>query len=722
MVAKSEISIGEKLVSAGIINKAALDKAMNEHEKNSVPLVQCLAKLKLAKEDKMLDVLSKELRLPLVKLRDLTVDKALIQKIPVRFVAHYKFMPVKLTLKPDGLNYLSIAVASPLSIMTLDELRLQLGYEIEIMLTVSDELMGAMKKYYGLAADTMEKIMSTAGKDEMMIPTDMSLEKVEDIEKLAEDASIMKLVNQILLEAHRSRATDIHLEPYRGKIRLRYRIDGILYNINVPTAIKSFYLSILSRIKIMSNLNIVERRLPQDGRAVVKTEKETLDMRISIIPTPYGESAVIRLLPTKMLYNLSDLGLTPEELSILQVLLDKPHGIIFVTGPTGSGKTTTLYASLHKLNTPETKILTIEDPIEYEMEGITQIQVMPEIDLTFARALRSMLRHDPDVMMVGEVRDFETAEITIRIALTGHLIFSTIHTNDAAGGVTRLIDMGVEPYLIASSVEAFIAQRLVRVICPECKEDDNLASREMINQMKKELGMDNITPYRGKGCEECNFTGYQGRTAIYEIMLIDEQVRKLVLAKSSSDEIKKTAIRSKMKTLRMAGWEKVRAGITTVEEVLRVTPADPPEIIVAASLDSNKAEALEMPLSEISKGARLYNRLSARVPMEFALHKTSLTAEEESFPKYIKTVAQDISPTGIQWIASEAILPGSIVKLKIYPPNLPMIECLVRVVRIEESKEAAKPGSQSKYNIGSYYLDIESSAKTKLMELTESTR
>ncbi|MFA5795068.1 MAG: ATPase, T2SS/T4P/T4SS family [Candidatus Brocadiia bacterium] len=720
MVAKSEISIGEKLISAGIIKKDALDRAMSEHERTNAPLVQCLSKLKLAKEDKMLDVLSKELYLPFIKLRDVTIDKSLIQKIPVRFVAHYKFMPVKLTLKPDGLNYLSVAVASPLNIMILDELRLQLGYEIEVMLTVSDELMGAMKKYYGLAADTMEKIMSTTGKDEMIIPTDMSLEKVEDIEKLAEDASIIKLVNQILLEAHRSRATDIHLEPYRGKIRLRYRIDGILYNINVPTAIKNFYLSILSRIKIMSNLNIVERRLPQDGRAVVKTEKETLDMRISIIPTPYGESAVIRLLPTKMLYNLSDLGLTPEELSILQMLLNKPHGIIFVTGPTGSGKTTTLYASLHKLNTHETKILTIEDPIEYEMEGITQIQVMPEIDLTFARALRSMLRHDPDVMMVGEVRDFETAEITIRIALTGHLIFSTIHTNDAAGGVTRLIDMGVEPYLIASSVEAFIAQRLVRVICPECKENDTLTPKVMINQMKKELGTDDITPYRGKGCDECNFTGYQGRTAIYEIMLIDENVRKLVLAKSSSDEIKKAAIRNKMKTLRIAGWEKVRAGITTVEEVLRVSPGDPPEILAAANLGFKNEATFEMPLAETPRGGRVYNRLSVRIPMEFALHKTSVTAEEESFPKYIKTVAQDISPTGIQWLAAETVLPGSIVKLKIYPPNLPMIECLVKVVRIEEAKETVKPGSQAKYNIGSYYLDIESSDKAKLIALTES--
>ena len=735
MVTKNELSIGEKLLAAGVIDKHALEQAIAEHEKTNIPLVQCITKLKLAKEDQMLNVLSQQFNIPLVKLRDVAIDKALIKKIPVRFVAHYKFMPVSLTAKSDGANYLAIAVASPLNIRTIDELRLQMGYEIETMLTPSDELMTAMKKHYGLAADTMEKIMATTTKEELALTAE-AVEKVEDIEQLAENASVIKLVNQILFEAHKSRATDIHLEPYRGKMRLRYRIDGILYDINVPPSIKNFYLPILSRIKIMSNLNIVERRLPQDGRAVVKTEKETLDLRVSIIPTPYGESAVIRVLPTKMLYNLADLGLTPEELATLQFLLDKPHGIIFVTGPTGSGKTTTLYASLHKLNTAEMKILTIEDPIEYEMEGITQIQVMPEIDLTFARALRSMLRHDPDIMMVGEVRDFETAEITIRIALTGHLIFSTLHTNDAAGGVTRLIDMGVEPYLIASSVEAFIAQRLVRVICPECKEKDTLIPKAIIDQIRKELGSD-VAPYKGKGCDDCNFTGYQGRTAIYEIMLIDESIRKLVLKKVSADEIKKAAILNKMQTLRSAGWKKVRAGITTVEEVLRVTPADPPEVVAAVEsvverrpVSSGPAVAKPVaaapvvsraePITpETSKAGRIYERLSVRVPVEYAVYKTSLVSGESIAPRFVKSVAHDISATGVQWIVSEGILPGTIVKLKIYPPQLPKIECMVRVVRIEEAKEQTKPGETPKYYIGSYYLDIESSDKSKLDEFVQ---
>jgi len=324
----------------------------------------------------------------------------------------------------------------------------------------------------------------------------------------------------------------------------------------------------------MANLNIAERRLPQDGRIRIKIGDDEVDLRVSMLPTPFGESIVIRLLSTKILFGLGNLGFSKKDLEIFEHIIKKPHGIIFVTGPTGSGKTTTLYAALNRINDKEKKILTIEDPIEYQLKGVAQIQVQPKINLTFANALRSMLRHDPDVMMVGEVRDYETAEIAIRVALTGHLVFSTLHTNDAAGAVTRLIDMGVEPFLVASSVECFIAQRLVRVICDNCKTEMK-ANREII----KELGVSNIEPkkikmFEGKGCEDCRFTGYKGRTAIYEILVVSEPIRELILKKSSSDQIKRKALSLGMRTLRQDGWEKIRSGITTPSEVIRVTQAE----------------------------------------------------------------------------------------------------------------------------------------------------
>lgn len=323
----------------------------------------------------------------------------------------------------------------------------------------------------------------------------------------------------------------------------------------------------------MSNLDIVERRLPQDGRAIVKVQDQTLDLRISTLPTPYGESMVIRILPVKLLFNMEKLGFSEQDLKIVKDLIKRPHGIIFVTGPTGSGKTTTLYAALNELNTEDRKIITIEDPIEYEMENITQIQVAPHIGLSFARGLRSILRHDPDVMMVGEVRDLETAEIAMRSALTGHLVLSTLHTNDASSGITRLIDIGVEPYLIASSVTALIAQRLVRLICPECKKEDKTISPEIKKLITSNLKVQDskVKIYRGEGCKNCNSTGYYGRTAIYEILLINEKIRELILEKASSAEVKKVALESGMYSLSQSGWRKVMEGLTTPEEVMRTT-------------------------------------------------------------------------------------------------------------------------------------------------------
>lgn len=556
------MKLGKMLLDRKLITPQQLKLALKEQQKTGELLGTAVVKLGYLKEEQILPLLSEQLNIPFVKLQDTAIDPAAVKKLPAKFAWHYKIIPVKYA---DGC--LTIATFEPLR--SLSDVKMFLGYEVTPVLAAESEIIKAIEKYYGVGAETIERIIAKTPKE--AIEEEAALEKVEDIEKLAGDASVVKLVNQIILEANQKRATDIHIESFRGKMNLRYRIDGLLYEANVPEDMVRLFPAIISRIKIMSKLNIVERRLPQDGRTVVKIGKDEFDLRISIIPTRYGEGVVVRILPTKMLFSLEKLGLGPEDLGILKTLITKPHGIIFVTGPTGSGKTTTLYACLNTVRSTKNKIITIEDPIEYELEGITQIQVMPEIGLTFAQALRSVLRHDPDIMMVGEVRDFETAELAIRIALTGHLIFSTVHTNDAAGGATRLLDIGIEPFLATSSVRAFIAQRLVRVICPQCKEKDEALDKEVKEQIMKETKASAIEFYRGKGCPGCNLTGYIGRTAIYEILVVTRAIKELMLERASADKIRQEAIKQGMKTLRLSGWKKVLKGVTTPDEVMRVT-------------------------------------------------------------------------------------------------------------------------------------------------------
>ncbi|MCX5702569.1 MAG: GspE/PulE family protein, partial [Candidatus Omnitrophica bacterium] len=424
------------------------------------------------------------------------------------------------------------------------------------------------KKFYGVGAETLEAMSKES-------VSDLTLLKVEtnkDIHDETIDPSVIKFLNQVLLDAIKQRATDIHFEPFENDLRVRYRIDGILYEVPCPATIKNFQPHIASRIKVMANLDIAEKRRPQDGRVDIKLEEEVFDLRISIIPTPFGESIDIRILPrSKPLIGLRELGLTLEELETMERAIKKPHGIILVTGPTGSGKTTTLYACLSKINSLERKIITIEDPIEYQLSGITQTQADGKIGFTFANALRSMLRHDPNVMMVGEIRDTETAELAVRTALTGHLVFSTLHTNDSSGGITRLLDMGIESFLVSSSVILIVAQRLVRLICPHCKEEYN-PEPELLKQFAKDRPVD-LRFFHGKGCEACRLTGYRGRNGIFEMLEISDEIREMVLKKMPSHQIKNKAVSQGMKTLRDIGWEKVRQGLTTVEEVLRVTQA-----------------------------------------------------------------------------------------------------------------------------------------------------
>lgn len=563
MPTKENILIGQILIDEGIITPEQLSAGLEEQKKTGDFICTTLVKLGFASEERVFTTLSRCLKVPYVKLKDKDIEPQIIQKVPARFASHYKIIPLEIQ---D--NKLIIAMINPLDIRALDDIRLLLDIEVKGALVSELEIQEAIRKYYGVGAETLERIISEEAPSQEL---SMETQKAEDLEVLAEDASIIKFVNQILSEAIKDRATDIHLEPFEDELRTRFRVDGVLYNIHIPETIKYFHLAIVSRIKVMARLDIAEHRLPQDGRIKIKINEEELDLRVSILSTVFGEAVHIRILSSRFFLELEKLGLIPDNLKIIEEVIRKPHGIIFVTGPTGSGKSTTLYACLAHINSPAVKIITIEDPVEYQLKGIAQIQVMPKIGISFATGLRHMLRHDPDIMMVGEVRDSETAEIAIRAALTGHLVFSTLHTNDAAGAVTRLLDMGIEQFLVSSSLECLIAQRLVRLICLKCKVP--LKSTDEILQQIKDAGFEpeKVELYEGKGCPECRFTGYHGRTGIYEILTVTESIRELILKRTSSQQIKHKAIAEGMRTLLQDGLLKVLKGLTTFTEVMRVT-------------------------------------------------------------------------------------------------------------------------------------------------------
>jgi len=552
--------LGEILISMGAVTEEHLNTAVEEGKKTGELIGKALLRMGYITEEQLLIAVSKQLDIPHYdSLRNIKVSEKVIKAIPIKFVWHYKFMPLSLNKK-----LLKIAISDPLNTWLAKDIKLLLGYDTEITLAPQNEITEAITRYYGVGAETVQKIL------EKKEPFDRKEEairvsKVEDLEKGAEEASVIKLVDQIIMAAVNAKATDIHFEIYRNKVKIRCRADGILYDLALPADINVLYPAIVSRIKIISGLDVVEKRLPQDGRTKIKFHDVTLDLRISVIPTPYGENIVIRLLPGKLIYDMGKLGFSPKDLERLKVLIHLPHGVIFLVGPTGSGKTTTLYACLSEIKSPDTKIVNIEDPIEYELEDVMQIQVSSKIGLNFANCLRSVLRHDPDIMMVGEVRDVETAELAIRSALTGHLVFSTLHTNDAPSGVARLIDMGIEPFLLVSSVKAFVAQRLIRVICDKCKTEHKASD----SSIKQKMPFDKY--YRGKGCEECRYTGYRGRTAIYELFIINEEIRDMIMNRASSQDLMRKAKKQGMRTLRETGWEKVKEGITTPEEVFRVT-------------------------------------------------------------------------------------------------------------------------------------------------------
>lgn len=566
-----EGQLGEILVGEGLLSRDDLEIALIEHHKTGQRLGELLRKMGFVAEDDLQRALAKQLALPFVKLSEQQIPPAIISLVPARVVNHYHLIPVE---KVNG--SLRVAMVDPLDVHTLDDLQMMLKMGVEPMVTTNKEIEDAIKRYYGIGAETVEGLISDAEAEgkELEVET-----QVEDIDQMAEDASIVRFVNQIIQEAMRDRATDIHVEPLEKELRIRYRIDGLLYEAQIPASIRKFQSAIISRVKIMADLNIAERRLPQDGKIKIKRGEEEFDLRVSTVPTPHGESIAIRILSRDAeLIDLERLGLAESNLFHLREILTKPHGIMLVTGPTGSGKSTTLYAALTEINKTDRKIITIEDPIEYRINGVTQIQVNPQIDLTFARCLRTILRQDPDILMVGEIRDSETAQITIRTALTGHLVFSTLHTNDANSAVTRLLDMGIEPFLVASSTLGIIAQRLVRVLCKNCKRPFDPPPNALKRVNVVDDPTDGITFYRQQGCEACRYTGFRGRTAIFEFVKITEEFRRLIVERVGSNILRRQALKDGMTTLRHDGWRKVKAGVTTLDEVLRVTLEDEHDI------------------------------------------------------------------------------------------------------------------------------------------------
>jgi len=491
-------------------------------------------------------------------------EPSLVAKIPIGVAKRYKFVPLQM----EG-DTLVVATAHPLDVQTFDELRFLVNKKVRLVAAPEREVLRLINLLYDQETDTPEQVVQgLAGEEEDRVLSE--LEEVEDLLDDASEAPVIKLVNLFLSQAIRARASDIHIEPYQKEVKIRYRIDGVLYNMH--TLPRRFHSAITSRVKIMAKLNIAEKRLPQDGRIMIKIADKDVDIRVSDIPTTFGERIVLRLLDKRSIfYSMEEIGLSPDKMEVMNRLIRGANGIILVTGPTGSGKTTTLYASLDKINSPDKNIITIEDPVEYQLPGIGQIHVNPKIGLSFANGLRSIVRQDPDVILVGEIRDLETAEISIHAALTGHLVFSTLHTNDAPGAITRLIDMGIEPFLVASSVVAIIAQRLVRVICPSCKGPYKPEKALLKEVGLTPSGLNKKTLYRGKGCPECLGTGYRGRTGIYEILTVDDFIRSLVLKTSDSATIKAEGVKRGMTTLRDDGIKKVLEGTTTIEEVLRVT-------------------------------------------------------------------------------------------------------------------------------------------------------
>ncbi len=558
--------IGKILADISGLSAEILTEGLKVQEEKGGRIGEILINRKAVSETDVLKGLGIQFGLefwPGLPMDDLKTDFA--QHIPIQFLKKYKMVPV---VKDEGAY---VAVNDPLTFQPLDDLRLALGWNgVQTVLAPHSAILTAINTSYDMSRDSAEQVIEGMHEEDDSALIMSEIEDAGDLLDETSDAPIIRLVNLMLSQAVKARASDIHIEPYRNKLKIRYRVDGILYDKLTPP--KHIQSTLVSRVKIMAKLNIAEKRLPQDGRIEIRIADKNVDIRVSTIPTAFGERVVLRLLDkSSVLLRLSDLGMPEHGQRIFDRLIRAPYGIILVTGPTGSGKTTTLYGALSTINSQEINIITIEDPIEYQIDGIAQIQVNPKIDLTFAKGLRSIVRQDPDVILVGEIRDLETVQIAIQSALTGHLVFSTLHTNDSASAVTRLIDMGTESFLVSSSVIAILAQRLVRIICAQCKEEytpgeESLQSIGVSPEMAEGKKI-----YRGKGCPACLNTGYKGRTGIFEFMIVDDAIKTLILKTSDANLIKREAVKQGMVTVRDNGAQKVLDGITTIEEVFRLT-------------------------------------------------------------------------------------------------------------------------------------------------------
>jgi len=558
---------GEILLRHGLINQQQLNKSRGAGG-DGARMVDAAVEMGYVDEEEALKAIGEEFGLDYVDLNETDVDLSLLKGFPQKLIHRESLFPIR---RDNG--SLIVATSDPFDLYPLDEVSATMGLSVVPVLASRNEIAKLIKRHLGVGSETVEGLIQKKSDDGVELLDDIEIDGSE-LSEMAQEASVVRLVNEILLEAIETRTSDVHIESQASGVVIRYRIDGILHPQPAPPEIHRFQAAIISRLKIMARLNIAEKRLPQDGRIKLRVHGREVDVRVSVIPMLHGEGIVLRILDKgSMVFDLRGLGMEQEIYEKFSALIQMPHGIVLVTGPTGSGKTTTLYSALLQIRSPENKIITTEDPVEYQLDGINQIQVHSKIGLTFAHSLRSILRHDPDVVLIGEIRDLETAENAIQASLTGHLVFSTLHTNDAAGAYTRLVDMGVEPFLVASTVEAVLAQRLVRRLCEDCKEEYKPNVQELPPDFPvDELGDGKLV--RQIGCRKCRGVGYFGRLGVYELMITTDEVRQMAHDNTSTWEVKKAAIQGGMATLRDDAWKKALAGRTTVEEVLRVTKGD----------------------------------------------------------------------------------------------------------------------------------------------------
>lgn len=555
--------LGEILLAKYRITPEQLESALEEQKKTGEKLGEILQKMGLVESKEVYGALAEQLGVPYVDLDSYVIDPRVVTLLPEKFCRQYQLVPIG-----EEKNALILAMANPVDVVAIDRVRLMTKKEVKPVMASPQDIEKVLNAYYGIGESVEELIREAETREGLVLPEEEEELKIDQLKALGEEAPIIRVVNMLILQAIRSGASDIHIEPQEDQVRIRFRIDGILHDIT-STSIQ-VHPALVSRIKILSRMNIAERRLPQDGRFQVTVDNRTVDFRVSSLPTIFGEKIVMRILDkSTLLLDLDRLGFEEEDLEKFYRLIQHPYGMILLTGPTGSGKTTTLYSALNFINKPDLNIITIEDPVEYRLPGINQVQVRPKIGLTFASALRAIMRQDPDVIMVGEIRDYETAEIAIHAALTGHLVFSTLHTNTAAGALVRLQEMGIPSYLIASALVGVVAQRLVRKICERCK-----VAFEVRGPIARELTggkEDHLVLFRGKGCPECNKTGYRGRIAVSEVLVMDDDLRALVLRNATEREITEKACEKGMRTLRENAIRKVLRGVTTLEEMYRVT-------------------------------------------------------------------------------------------------------------------------------------------------------